>query len=81
MFFNKLIINVIKTLTNNYANFKLNNINKELKIIQHQSIVNIFASFNIFDNEFQNNNKDQKKVTFIIYKNIFNNILNVEFNH
>ena len=35
MFFNKLIINVIKTLTNNHANFRLNNINKELKIVQH----------------------------------------------
>ena len=35
MLFNKLIINVIKTLTNNHANFKLDDINKELKIIQH----------------------------------------------
>ena len=35
MFFDKLIINIIKTLTNNYADFKFNNINKELKIIQH----------------------------------------------
>ena len=33
MFFNKLMINVIKTLTNNHINFKLNNVNKELKII------------------------------------------------
>ena len=31
--FNKLMINVIKTLTNNYINFKLDNVNKELKII------------------------------------------------
>ena len=35
MFFNELIINIIKTLTNNHVNFKFNNINKRLKIIQH----------------------------------------------
>ena len=29
MFFNKLTINVIKTLTNNHVNFKFNNINKK----------------------------------------------------
>ena len=33
MFFNELTINVIKTLTNNHINFKLNNVNKKLKII------------------------------------------------
>ena len=33
MLFNKLIINVIKTLTNNHVNFKFNNVNKELKIV------------------------------------------------
>ena len=58
MLFDKLIINIIKTLTNNHISFKLNNVNKELKIIQHQLIVDIFASFNIFDNKFQNNNED-----------------------
>ena len=35
MLFNELIINVIKTLTNNHVSFKLNDVNKELKIIQH----------------------------------------------
>ena len=29
MFFNKLMINVIKTLTNNHINFKFNNVNKK----------------------------------------------------
>ena len=29
MLFNKLIINIIKTLTNNHADFKLDNINKK----------------------------------------------------
>ena len=29
MFFDKLTINVIKTLTNNHTNFKLNNINEK----------------------------------------------------
>ena len=29
MFFDELIINVIKTLTNNHADFKLNNVNKK----------------------------------------------------
>ena len=33
MFFDKLMINIIKTLTNNHADFKFNNINKKLKII------------------------------------------------
>ena len=35
MFFDELIINVIKTLTNNHINFKFDNVNKELKIVQH----------------------------------------------
>ena len=52
MFVDKLIINVIKTLTNNYVGFEFNNVNKRLKIIQHQSIVDIFVLFNIFDNKF-----------------------------
>ena len=81
MLFNELMINIIKTLTNNHVSFKLDNVNERLKIIQHQSIVDIFASFNIFNNEFQNDNKGQKEVAFIIYKNIFNNILNIEFNY
>ena len=29
MFFDKLIINIIKTLMNNHINFKLNDINKK----------------------------------------------------
>ena len=33
MFFNKLTINIIKTLMNNHVSFKFNNINKELKIV------------------------------------------------
>ena len=33
MLFNELIINIIKTLTNNHINFKLNDVNKRLKII------------------------------------------------
>ena len=33
IFFNKLLINVIKTLMNNYVNFKFNNVNEELKIV------------------------------------------------
>ena len=81
MFFNELTFNIIKTLTNNHANFKLNDVNKELKIVQHQLIVDIFALFDVFNNEFQNNNKDQREIVFIIYKNIFNNILNVKFNY
>ena len=81
IFFNKLTINVIKTLTNNHIGFKLDNINKKLKIIQYQSIVDIFVSFDVFDNEFQNNNENQREAIFIIYKNIFNNTLNVKFNH
>ena len=35
MFFNKLTINVIKTLMNNYINFKFDDINEKLKIVQH----------------------------------------------
>ena len=31
--FNKLIINIIKTLTNNHVSFKFNNVNKKLKIV------------------------------------------------
>ena len=46
------MINVIKTLTNNHASFKFDNVNKKLKIIQYQLIVDIFALFDIFDNEF-----------------------------
>ena len=37
--------------------FKLDNINKRLKIIQHQSIVDIFTLFDIFNNKFQNDNE------------------------
>ena len=33
MFFNELMINVIKTLMNNHVSFKFDNVNKELKII------------------------------------------------
>ena len=33
MLFDELMINIIKTLTNNHANFKFDNINKKLKII------------------------------------------------
>ena len=33
IFFNKLIINVIKTLMNNHVDFKFNNVNKGLKIV------------------------------------------------
>ena len=33
MFFDKLTINIIQTLMNNYINFKLDNINEKLKII------------------------------------------------
>ena len=33
MLFDELTINIIKTLTNNHAGFRLNNINKRLKII------------------------------------------------
>ena len=33
MLFNELMINVIKTLTNNYVDFKLNDVNKGLKIV------------------------------------------------
>ena len=33
IFFNELIINVIKTLTNNYVSFKFNDVNKGLKIV------------------------------------------------
>ena len=33
MFFDELIINVIKTLINDYANFKFDNVNKGLKIV------------------------------------------------
>ena len=57
MFFDKLIINIIKTLTNNHINFKFDNVNEKLKIVQHQLIIDIFASFDIFNNKFQNNNE------------------------
>ena len=33
MFFNKLTINVIKTLINNHVNFKFDNVNEKLKIV------------------------------------------------
>ena len=81
MLFDELTINIIKILINNYANFKLDDVNKKLKIVQYQLIIDIFASFNIFDNKFQNNNENQKKIAFIIHKNIFNDILNVKFNY
>ena len=35
MLFNKLIINIIKTLINNHVNFEFNNVNKRLKIVKH----------------------------------------------
>ena len=52
MFFDDLIIIIIKTLLNNHANFEFDNINKKLKIVENQSIDDIFVSFNIIDNEF-----------------------------
>ena len=33
MFFNELTINIIKTLTNNHADFKFDNVNEKLKIV------------------------------------------------
>ena len=33
MFFDELMINVIKTLTNNYVNFRFDGVNKRLKIV------------------------------------------------
>ena len=35
MLFDELTINIIKTLMNNYVNFKFDDINEKLKIIQH----------------------------------------------
>ena len=81
MFFDELMIIIIKTLLNNHVNFKFDNVNKESKIVEYQSIDDIFVSFNIIDIEFQNENIDQRKIVFIIYKNIFDGILNVEFNY
>ena len=81
IFFNDLMIIIIETLSNDHVNFKFNNINEKLKIIKNQSIDDIFASFNIIDNKFQNNNENQKKIIFIIQKNIFDDILSVKFNH
>ena len=52
MLFNDLIIIIIETLSNNHINFKFDNINEKLKIIENQLIDNVFALFNIIDNEF-----------------------------
>ena len=52
MFFNDLIIIIIKTLSNNHANFKFDDINKKLKIIKYQLIDNVFALFDIINIEF-----------------------------
>ena len=35
MFFDNLMIIIIKTLSNNHANFKFDNINKRLKIVEN----------------------------------------------
>ena len=35
MLFDELTINVIKTLSNDHVNFKLDDFNKKLKIIEH----------------------------------------------
>ena len=35
MFFNDLIIIIIEALSNDYADFKFNNVNKRLKIVEH----------------------------------------------
>ena len=58
MLFDKLLIIIIKTLSNNYVNFKFDNVNEKLKIIKYQLIDDIFISFNIIDIKFQNENKD-----------------------
>ena len=65
------MIIIIETLSNNHANFKLDNINKKLKIIKNQSIDNVFASFNIINNKFQNNNENQKKKKISLFKKTF----------
>ena len=49
MLFDDLTIIIIKTLSNNHVNFKFDNVNKKLKIVKHQSIDDIFVSFNIID--------------------------------
>ena len=46
------MIIIIEMLLYNYVNFKFDNINKKLKIIKNQLIDNIFALFNIINNEF-----------------------------
>ena len=66
MFFDNLMIIIIETLSNDHAGFELNNINEKLKIVENQSIDDVFVSSNIIDNKFQNNNEDQRKVVFII---------------
>ena len=60
------MIIIIKTLLNDHANFEFNNINERLKIVENQLIDNVFALFDIINNEFQNDNKNQRKIIFII---------------
>ena len=52
MLFNKLIIIINKTLSNDHINIKLNNVNEKLNIIKYQLIDNIFVLFNIINIKF-----------------------------
>ena len=81
MFFNDLMIIIIEALSNDHASFELDDINERLKIVENQSIDDVFASSDVIDDEFQNDNEDQRETAFIIQRDIFDDILSVEFNH
>ena len=49
IYFDELTIIIIETLSNNHVNFKFDNVNKRLKIIEYQLINDIFASFNMIN--------------------------------
>ena len=70
MFFNDLTIIIVETLSNNHAGFKFDDINERLEIVENQLIDDVFASFDVIDNEFQNDNEDQRKL-FLLFKKIF----------
>ena len=52
MFFDDLMIIIIEALSNDHADFEFGGINERLKIVENQSIDDVFASSDVIDNEF-----------------------------
>ena len=80
MRFNNFAIIIFEILLNNYVSFKLNKIDKKLKINYYYLIINIFALNNIFKIKFQHNNKRYREIIFFDFIDINRDYLIIDYN-